>query len=216
MILVLDNRDSFVHNLARQIRLLGLATEVVRSDRISCEEVVPLNPQAIVMSPGPCTPNESGICLELTRQFSGQVPLLGVCLGHQVICQAFGGSIVRSNKPRHGMDSPIVHDGMSVFSGLPSPINVGRYHSLAVDPKSLPECLAVTATTDDGQIMAVQHREHCTVGVQFHPESILTEHGPTMLACFFEMAGIVVSRTVAQELATSARQGELPQLLELP
>jgi len=208
MILVLDNHDSFVHNLARQIRLLGLKTEVVRSDRIGCEEVFRMKPQAIVMSPGPCTPNESGVCLELTKVASGQIPLLGVCLGHQIICQAFGGTIVRYGEPKHGIHSPVYHHGDALFAGISSPFHAGRYHSLVVDRDTVPACLMVTASTGDGQVMAVRHREHAIVGVQFHPESVLTDHGPELLANFFDLAGVSVTRTVVRELALSAPCGD--------
>jgi anthranilate synthase/aminodeoxychorismate synthase-like glutamine amidotransferase len=200
MILVIDNYDSFVHNLARQIRLLSHETLVVRNDRFSASEILAMNADAIVMSPGPCSPDQAGNCLELVRLGAGRVPMLGVCLGHQVICQAFGGDIVRAVRPVHGKASEIRHNQESVFTSLPSPLKVGRYHSLIVGPESLPDCLQKTAWLDDGTIMAVAHRQHCIVGVQFHPESILTTSGSEMLANFLTLAGLPAQRVESCEL----------------
>jgi anthranilate synthase/aminodeoxychorismate synthase-like glutamine amidotransferase len=190
MILLIDNYDSFVHNLARYLRRLSHETVVMRNDAVTIEQIDRLRPQAIVLSPGPCTPNEAGVSLEVVREFSGKVPLLGVCLGHQTIGQAFGGNIVRAGEPMHGRTSLVDHLGRSLFAGLPNPMTACRYHSLVIERASLPTCLEVTASTSDGSIMAVQHREHATYGVQFHPEAILTQGGYRLLANFLELAGI--------------------------
>jgi anthranilate synthase/aminodeoxychorismate synthase-like glutamine amidotransferase len=189
MILLIDNYDSFVHNLARYLRRVGQETFVVRNDAASIAEIERMRPQAIVLSPGPCTPNEAGVSLEVVRELSGKVPLLGVCLGHQTIGQAFGGKIVRAAEPMHGRTSLVQHQQRGLFSGLPNPMTACRYHSLVIEPASLPTCLEVTAFTSDGAIMAVRHREHTTYGVQFHPEAILTRGGYRLLANFLELAG---------------------------
>ncbi|GAA4420726.1 aminodeoxychorismate/anthranilate synthase component II [Bremerella cremea] len=189
MILVIDNYDSFVHNLARYFRQLGQKTVVRRNDAITLEEIKSLKPDAIVLSPGPCTPNESGICLDVVRQLGATVPILGVCLGHQAIFAALGGDVVRATAPMHGRSSPITHDEAKLFAGLPSPFSVGRYHSLVAERSSLPDCLRIDAETEDGTIMAVSHVEWPLVGVQFHPESVLTDHGYAMLANFLRLAG---------------------------
>ena len=190
MILLIDNYDSFVHNLARYLRRLGQETLVVRNDAITPESTVAMRPAAIVLSPGPCTPTEAGCSLELVRQLAGKTPILGVCLGHQTIGAALGGKIVRAPQPMHGRASLIRHEGVGILTGLPSPLTVGRYHSLVVDPHSLPPELQVTATTDDEVIMALAHRRWPVFGVQFHPESILTEGGHTILANFLRLAGL--------------------------
>jgi len=190
MILVIDNYDSFVHNLARYVRQLGPEVIVRRNDAISIDEIRQIKPDAIVLSPGPCTPTESGICLEVVRQLHDEVPILGVCLGHQAIVEALGGRIVRAARPMHGQASQITHDGQGVFHDLPSPMQVGRYHSLIAEAASLPDCLQVNAQTEEGTIMAVSHTSLPVVGVQFHPESVLTEHGYAMLANFLQMAGL--------------------------
>lgn len=182
MILLIDNYDSFVYNLARYVRELGRDTLVRRHDAISLPEIASLSPSHIILSPGPCTPREAGISTDVVRQFSPTIPILGVCLGHQCIGEAFGGHIVRAEKPMHGKVSAITHDGSGIFRGLPSPLRVTRYHSLVID--TAPEALKVTARSDTGEIMAVQHRDHPTIGVQFHPESALTEYGYRMLATF--------------------------------
>ena len=184
MILVIDNYDSFVHNLARYIRELGWSTEVVRCDALSIDEIAAMEPSHIVISPGPCTPNEAGVSVPLVRRLGPTIPILGVCLGHQCIGQAFGGQIVRARRPMHGMASRIAHDGEGVFAGLPDPLHAGRYHSLVVESAELPDELVVTARSDEGEIMALRHREHRNVGLQFHPESVLTAHGHDLLRGF--------------------------------
>ena len=184
MVLMLDNYDSFTWNLVQYLGELGAAVKVVRNDAMSVDEIDALHPQRIVISPGPCTPNEAGVSVELVRRFAGQVPILGVCLGHQAIGQAFGGHVVRAERVMHGKLSSIVHDGRGVFADVPSPFNATRYHSLAIERATLPPDLDITATADDGEIMGVRHREFAVEGVQFHPEAILTEHGRKVLANF--------------------------------
>lgn len=196
MILVIDNYDSFVHNLARYFRQLGQEVFVRRNDAITIEEIKQVQPDAIVLSPGPCTPTESGICLDVVRHLQAAVPILGVCLGHQAIVEALGGRVVRSNRPMHGQASQITHDGLGVFRELPSPMQVGRYHSLIAEKDSLPACLQVDAQTDDETIMSVSHESLPVVGVQFHPESVLTEHGYTLLANFLQMADLAAPNKV--------------------
>jgi anthranilate synthase/aminodeoxychorismate synthase-like glutamine amidotransferase len=190
MILMIDNYDSFVHNLGRYLRQLGLETHVVRNDEISITQVHRMHPQAIVISPGPCTPNEAGCSLELIRELSNSIPILGVCLGHQAIAQAFGGRLLRAKEPMHGRASQVFHPGTGLFCGIRSPMIAGRYHSLVVDRDSLPPCLEITAQTDDGTIMALQHKTLPVSGVQFHPESILTEMGDVLLGNFLHSAGL--------------------------
>jgi anthranilate synthase/aminodeoxychorismate synthase-like glutamine amidotransferase len=190
MILLIDNYDSFVHNLARYFQRLGQQVEVVRNTTIDVAGVRERQPAAVVFSPGPCTPNEAGNSLEIVRQLHGELPMLGVCLGHQTIVQAFGGVIVQAAEPMHGRSSAVLHDGRGIFAGLPSPLIAGRYHSLMADAASLPACLRVAARTTDGTIMAVEHQSLPIVGVQFHPESILTEHGFALLAGFLRLAGL--------------------------
>lgn len=190
MILVLDNFDSFVHNLARYLQRLGQETLVVRNDAINVAGIRALQPHAIVLSPGPCTPREAGCSLDVVRELYTELPMLGVCLGHQTIAAALGGQVVRAPHPMHGRTSPIEHDSLGLFTDLPSPISVCRYHSLAVDEPSLPECLQVTARTPDGVVMALAHRSLPVYGVQFHPEAILTEGGYAILANFLRQAGI--------------------------
>ena len=185
MILLIDNYDSFVHNLARYVRELGWEADVRRNDAITLDEVGRLRPSHIIISPGPCTPAEAGIATDLVRRFGPSTPILGVCLGHQCIGAAYGGDIVRAGQPVHGKTSVIAHDGSSIFAGLPSPLRVARYHSLVIARPSLPPALRVLATArDDGEIMAVEHREHPVVGVQFHPESAASEYGYAMLDRF--------------------------------
>jgi anthranilate synthase/aminodeoxychorismate synthase-like glutamine amidotransferase len=190
MILLIDNYDSFVHNLARYLRRLGQKTLVVRNDAISPKEVLDRRPDAIVLSPGPCTPREAGCSLDLVRQAAGKIPLLGVCLGHQTIAAALGGQIIRAAEPMHGRSSQIHHNGDGIFARLPNPLTVGRYHSLVVDPNAFPSELIITAHERGGVIMALAHRQWPIFGVQFHPESILTEGGYTILANFLKLAGI--------------------------
>jgi anthranilate synthase/aminodeoxychorismate synthase-like glutamine amidotransferase len=177
MILLLDNYDSFVYNLARYVRELGETPAVYRNDALTVDEVVALAPSHVIISPGPCSPSEAGISTELVRRLGATVPILGVCLGHQAIGAAYGGEIVRAGQPMHGKTSLIHHRGQGLFRGLPSPFRATRYHSLVIAPASMPEELEVTASSEDGEIMAVQHRRHPVYGVQFHPESVLTEHG---------------------------------------
>lgn len=196
MILLVDNYDSFVFNLARYFERLGHATRVVRNDAIGPAEIAALAPDAVVLSPGPCTPNEAGCSLEVVRQLAGKVPILGICLGHQAIGAAFGASVVRASEPVHGRTSEIFHDGKSVFAGLKSPLVACRYHSLVVASDSLPAELAATAWAADGAIMALAHRELPIVGLQFHPESILTDSGYDLLAAFLRSVGIAVSANI--------------------
>ena len=184
MILLIDNYDSFVYNLARYVAELGEAPLVRRHDAITVDEIEPLSPSHIIISPGPCSPGEAGISTEIVRRLGGVIPVLGVCLGHQCIGAAYGAEIVRAGRPMHGKTSRIRHDGTSVFTGLPSPFLATRYHSLVIAPASVPPELRVTATAEDGEIMAVEHVEHPVVGVQFHPESVLTEYGYRMLHRF--------------------------------
>ena len=186
MLLMIDNYDSFTYNLVQYLGELGQSVQTWRNDEISIEQIEKLAPERIVISPGPCTPNEAGISLPLLRHFAGKLPILGVCLGHQSIGAAFGGRIVRSREVMHGKTSPVEHTSVGVFRGLPSPYTVTRYHSLAIERASLPDCLEVTAWTADGEIMGVRHREFAIEGVQFHPESILTEHGHALLKNFLE------------------------------
>lgn len=186
MLLIIDNYDSFVHNLARHFERLRQRTVVVRNDAIDVAAVRRLAPAAIILSPGPCAPDQAGVGLQLVRALHREIPMLGVCLGHQTIAQALGGRIIRAEEPMHGRDSPVRHDGESVFRGLPSPFRAGRYHSLVVDPASLPVCLRVTAQADDGAIMGIAHRALPVAGVQFHPESILTDCGHDLLKNFLE------------------------------
>ena len=187
MVLLIDNYDSFVHNLARYVALQGQAVRVVRNDEISLAEIAALAPSHIILSPGPCTPNEAGICLEIVRRFAGNIPLLGVCLGHQVIAQAVGGRITYARHPLHGQATTVIHNGEGVFTGLPPTFPVGRYHSLIVDVDTVPECLAVTATCPEGEIMALAHKSMLVWGVQFHPESILTDYGHEMIENFLRV-----------------------------
>lgn len=190
MFLLIDNYDSFVYNLYQYLCELGAQVEVVRNDQMTVEEIRKGGYQGLVISPGPCDPDQAGISLPVVKELSGQVPILGVCLGHQSIVQAFGGRIVRAPKPVHGKTSPIEHDEGGLFEGLPNPLEVARYHSLIAEEESLPDCLRVTARAlDEDIIMAVAHREHPTVGVQFHPESILTGNGHQLLANFIKLTG---------------------------
>ena len=192
MLLLIDNYDSFVHNLARYFERLGQTTHVVRNDAIDAAGVRAMRPAAIVLSPGPCTPREAGASLEIVRALHTSLPMLGVCLGHQVIAEALGGRVVRSPVPRHGQASPISHRGDGLFAGVPSPLDVGRYHSLVVEPDSLPAELRATAWTEDRILMALEHATWPVYGVQFHPESILTEHGYDLLANFLRLARVPV------------------------
>lgn len=188
MILLIDNYDSFTWNLVHYLSGLGAQVVVRRNDEMSPADALAMRPDALVLSPGPCDPDKAGICLDLIRFADGRVPILGVCLGHQAIAQAYGGRIVRAPKPVHGKLSRIHHAGEGVFHGLANDFKATRYHSLTVDPTSVPDCLDVTATTDGGVIMGVMHREHPVHGVQFHPESIASEHGHALLANFLALA----------------------------
>ncbi len=204
MLLLIDNYDSIVFNLARHFERLGQATRVVRNDTITIDQIETIEPEAIILSPGPCTPSEAGCSLEIVRRLHGRVPILGICLGHQAIGAAFGAQVVRAPQPVHGRTSEIYHTGGSVFAGLASPMLGCRYHSLVVDEYTLPECLEVTARTADGVIMALAHRKLPVVGLQFHPESILTLGGYELLAGFLRIAGIERSAVLpsrASELA---------------
>ena len=186
MIVVIDNYDSFTYNLVQYLQELGADVEVYRNDRITVEGIAARGPGAIVLSPGPKTPDDAGITLETVRAFSGRLPILGVCLGHQAIGQAFGGRVVRAPSLMHGKTSLIRHDGRTLFAGLPDPFEATRYHSLVVDPESVPAVLEVSARTEDGVVMGLRHRRHPTEGVQFHPESILTREGKALLKNFLE------------------------------
>jgi anthranilate synthase component 2 len=186
MILMIDNYDSFTWNLVQYLGELGAEVEVVRNDQVSVADIEARSPEKIVVSPGPCTPDQAGVSLAAIRAFAGRVPVLGVCLGHQAIGQAFGGRVVHARELMHGKVSPVEHTAKGVFAGLPTPFIATRYHSLAVERASLPPALEVTAWTADGEIMGVRHREFAVAGVQFHPESILTEHGHAMLANFLK------------------------------
>lgn len=207
MILLIDNYDSFVFNLARYFQRLGQPTHVVRNTEIEPAMIRQLRPQAIVVSPGPCTPRQAGCSLEVIRQFHQEIPILGVCLGHQAIAEALGGRIIRALEPVHGRVSPILHHGRGVFAGLPNPLSGCRYHSLVVDEASLPECLEVTARTEDGTVMALEHRAYPVVGLQFHPESILTEAGYPLLAAFLRQAGLAVPTVPTLEEEGCSRCG---------
>ncbi|MDP3659132.1 aminodeoxychorismate/anthranilate synthase component II [Phenylobacterium sp.] len=188
MILVIDNYDSFTYNLVHYLNELGAETRVVRNDALSVDEALGLRPDGVLLSPGPCTPNEAGICLSLLETAPDDLPIFGVCLGHQAIGQAFGGQVVRAKTLMHGKTSAIEHEGQGVFAGLPQPFTATRYHSLAVERDSLPDVLQVTASTQDGEIMGLQHRSRPIHGVQFHPESIATEGGHALLANFLNLA----------------------------
>ena len=190
MILVVDNYDSFTYNLVHYLAELGAQAHVVRNDDLTVEEAWALNPEAVLLSPGPCAPDQAGICLSLIETAAETMPILGVCLGHQSIGQAFGGEVVRAKTLMHGKTSPILHEGRGVFGGLPSPFTATRYHSLAVRRETLPDVLDVTAWTEDGEIMGLSHRTRPIHGVQFHPESIATQHGHAMIANFLDLAGV--------------------------
>lgn len=188
MILMIDNYDSFTYNLVHYLGELGEKVLVFRNDKITLEEVGKLNPDMVVVSPGPCTPKEAGISVDLIKEFAGRIPILGVCLGHQSIGYAFGGNIVRAQRLLHGKTSQIYHDGRGVYEDVPNPFEATRYHSLLIEKESLPNKLEVTAWTDEGEIMGVRHKEYLIEGVQFHPESILTKHGKDILKNFIKIA----------------------------
>jgi len=190
MLWLIDNYDSFTYNLVHYIGELGFDCHVERNDAVTADDVLAAAPDAIVLSPRPCTPNEAGICLDLVRKAGRKVPILGVCLGHQAIGQIYGATVVRSDTLMHGKVSSISHTGQSLFAGLPDGLRVTRYHSLTLAPDSIPDCLDVTARAADGTIMAVSHRDHPVHGLQFHPESIASQHGHAMIANFLDLAGI--------------------------
>ncbi|MHC4886301.1 MAG: anthranilate synthase component II [Planctomycetota bacterium] len=188
MILVLDNYDSFTYNLVQALGELGATLKVFRNDRITVEEATALSPERLIISPGPCTPSEAGVSCALIQHFAGRIPILGVCLGHQSIAQAYGGEVIRAEEPVHGKTSEVTHDGRGVYRGLSSPFTATRYHSLVVREESLPACLMATSHTVDGQLlMGIRHRELAVEGVQFHPESFLTLEGQTLLKNFLEL-----------------------------
>ncbi len=189
MILVIDNYDSFVHNIVRYVRELGADCNVVRNDEVSVESIVVMTPSHLIISPGPCTPDDAGICVEVVRRLEGACPVLGICLGHQCIAQAYGARVVRAAVPMHGKASDIHHDGSGLFAGLPSPFRGTRYHSLVVEDGSVPPELRVIARAGDGEIMAVRHARLPVHGLQFHPESVLTEHGYRLLHQFLALGG---------------------------
>ncbi|MEM4987011.1 aminodeoxychorismate/anthranilate synthase component II [Collimonas sp. H4R21] len=188
MLLMIDNYDSFTYNLVQYFGELGEDVRTFRNDEITLEEINALKPDRICLSPGPCSPKEAGICVDLLQQFAGKLPILGVCLGHQAIGEAFGGKVIRAQQVMHGKTSPINHTGVGVFKDLPNPFTVIRYHSLAIERNSIPDCLEITAWTDDGEIMGVRHKDYDIEGVQFHPESILSEHGHALLRNFVHRA----------------------------
>lgn len=187
MLLVIDNYDSFTYNLVQYLGELGADVHVHRNDEIGIDEIRALEPEQIVVSPGPCSPKEAGISVDVIRVFGGVIPILGVCLGHQCIGEAFGGRIVRADRLMHGKTSPIHHDGKTIFRDVPDPFDATRYHSLLIERATKPECLEISAWTDEGEIMGVRHREMLIEGIQFHPESILTVHGKKLLENFLEM-----------------------------
>jgi anthranilate synthase/aminodeoxychorismate synthase-like glutamine amidotransferase len=188
MILMIDNYDSFTYNLVQYFGELGQELKVIRNDQLTVAEAEAMQPERIVISPGPCTPKEAGISNDILRHFAGKVPLLGVCLGHQCIGDVFGGEVVRAARLMHGKTSMIHHDGKGLFVGLPNPFEATRYHSLVIKPETMPDCLLVTAQTDQGEVMGVRHKEYCIEGVQFHPESILTQSGKDLLRNFLAMS----------------------------
>ncbi|WP_028551936.1 aminodeoxychorismate/anthranilate synthase component II [Paenibacillus sp. UNC451MF] len=190
MILVIDNYDSFTYNLVQYLGELGQQVEVRRNDEIDLAGIEALNPDHILISPGPCTPNEAGISLSLIEHFKGKIPILGVCLGHQSIGQVFGGEVIRAERLMHGKTSPILHDGKTLFKDLPSPFTATRYHSLIVKRETLPDCLEISAETAEGEIMGLRHKEYPIEGVQFHPESIITDHGLRLLSNFLNETAV--------------------------
>jgi para-aminobenzoate synthetase component 2 len=188
MVLLIDNYDSFTYNLYQYLAELGEQVEVFRNDAVTVAEIEGMAPDYLVVSPGPCTPTEAGISCEAIAHFAGRMPILGVCLGHQAIGQVFGGEIVGADRLMHGKTSPIHHDGRTIFEGIPSPFEAVRYHSLVIDPPSVPDCLEVSARSDQDEIMGVRHREHAVEGVQFHPESVMTQPGKQILRNFLGLA----------------------------
>lgn len=203
MITLIDNYDSFTYNLVHYIGDLGVHSDVVRNDKITVAKVLKAKPKAIVLSPGPCSPNEAGICLELIKKAAGKFPIFGVCLGHQSIGQAFGGKVIKAPELMHGKTSEITHEEHSVFKGLPSPFTATRYHSLIVEKKSLPDCFDITAESSDGLIMGLAHKEYPIFGVQFHPESIASDYGHKILGNFLEIAGLSIDHKIFEKQLTA-------------
>jgi anthranilate synthase/aminodeoxychorismate synthase-like glutamine amidotransferase len=187
MVLMIDNYDSFTYNLVQYLGQLGQEVAVYRNDQITIDEIRNLKPNAIFLSPGPCTPKEAGITVDVIKEFHKSIPTMGVCLGHQAIGYAFGGNIVRAGRLMHGKTSPVLNDGKTIFKGLPNPFTAGRYHSLLVERATLPSCLEISAETEEGEIMGLRHKEFCIEGIQFHPESILTPHGQRIIKNFLDM-----------------------------
>ncbi len=187
MLLMIDNYDSFTYNLVQYLGELGEDIKVFRNDRVTIKDIEELNPERIVISPGPCTPKEAGVSVDVIKYFAGKIPILGVCLGHQAIGAAFGGDIIRAPRLMHGKTSMIYHDGKTIYEGLPNPFEATRYHSLTIKKETLPSCLEITAWTDQDEIMGVRHKEFIVEGVQFHPESILTKVGKTLLKNFLKL-----------------------------
>lgn len=212
MILVIDNYDSFVHNLARHFHQLKYQTEVIRNDKITIRDIEQMAPDAIVLSPGPCTPDEAGCSLEIVRNFQDRIPMLGICLGHQTIVKALGGQIVMANEPVHGRQSRVIHSGSPMFHGITEEFSAGRYHSLVAQISKLPKQLTVTARSEDGTIMSVEHENHPVVGLQFHPESILTDCGYHLLYNFLKIANLVEDQSSAA-FAGLCKSNELKHLL---
>lgn len=192
MILMIDNYDSFTYNLVQFLGEMGQELNVYRNDKITIDDIAELKPDHIVVSPGPCSPNEAGISLQVIEAFAGKIPILGVCLGHQSIAQVFGGKVIRSERLMHGKTSPIFHDGKTLFAGLPSPFTATRYHSLIVEKETLPDCLEISAWTEEGEIMGIRHKQLLVEGVQFHPESIITDYGKEILRNFIQLHGVQV------------------------
>ena len=187
MIIMIDNYDSFTYNLVQEFGKIGADMQVYRNDKITVKELEALSPTALIISPGPCTPTEAGISVDVVRAFNGKIPLLGVCLGHQSIVQALGGKIIRSNQIMHGKTSPMSHNNEGLFAGVPIPFDGGRYHSLIAQRESLPDCLEITCESDDGDIQGIRHKDYPTVGIQFHPESVLTDAGSIIMANFLKL-----------------------------
>ena len=215
-VLLIDNYDSFVFNLSRYLQELGVTTRVIRNDELSCEQIGALAPVAIVLSPGPCTPAESGVCRDVIRQFYKRIPILGVCLGHQAIGDVFGAKVLRADEPVHGRTSLITHTGDSLFRGCPNPLEVARYHSLIVEEQSLPAELRVTARTADHIVMSIEHIEAPLFGVQFHPESILTTAGHLILANFLHVAGLHCRSLDAPGDLVSTNENDGPDFYRRP
>lgn len=197
MVLLIDNYDSFVYNLARYVGQLGFHRKVIRNDQTSLEAIEKLNPSHIIISPGPCTPNKAGLSMPIIKHFAQCIPILGICLGHQAIGQVFGARIVRAKHPMHGKSCVIEHNNTGILQGLSNPLAVGRYHSLVIDQNGVPDCLTVTATSSEGEIMAIEHKNFPIYGVQFHPESVLTYQGYELLRQFLKLSGVLLK---AQEI----------------